>query len=111
MLRQRRNHLIIIIVLLFASFIYTAETQAFDGVFVKGVVARSPWQNDHIKIKVDRVTYIILTRCRFLRQHKTGTGAYQEKLANLEDIQNGARVLMRVHGNRVSEIIIVDEGV
>ena len=104
----KRNVLLIALIMLFTVVASATELQA-HGIWVEGVVTKAPWKSDYLRLKVDRVVYIILPKCRVFRQVQSAEGAYGKEPATWDVIKEGDKVNVKAQGNRIFDILI-EEG-
>jgi len=84
----------------------TTNSIKVDGQYIEGTVKKRPYRSDYLRMKVDRVTYIIMKDCKVFKGIHTSSGSFQRSVITFSDIRNGDKVSMRVNGNRIFLITV-----
>ncbi|PXF54244.1 MAG: hypothetical protein C4B57_08105 [Deltaproteobacteria bacterium] len=93
----------IALVLCLAGYV-PAHTQ-----WVSGVVTTSPWKERHEHIRVNNVTYTLMPKIvNVTIRHQTDSGIWSEKTISLDDIRRGQKIMIRVQGHRIYQIIVIE---
>lgn len=77
-----------------------------SGVWVDGTVVKAPYKTDFLRMKVDKVTYIIMSKCGIMKLVKTENGQYYQVETTLSEISAGEDISLKAQGNRVFRIIV-----
>jgi hypothetical protein len=75
--------------------------------WAEGMVTRGPWQDSYTKIAIDDVVYTLMPKARLLQRVTTTSGAFNDVNITAGKIVGGQKVLYRVQGNRIYELVIV----
>lgn len=93
----------IALVLCLAGYVL-AHTQ-----WVSGVVTTSPWKEKYEHIRVNNVTYTLMPKIvNVTIRHQTDSGIWSEKTMSLDDIRRGQKIMIRVQGHRIYQIIVIE---
>lgn len=84
------------------------ETLKIDAQYKKGVIEKTPYQSDYLRIKIDRVTYILMKNCKVFRRTASSSGGFQDTAIDPSELSKGEKVFMRAHGNRIFQIIVIE---
>ena len=76
--------------------------------WVEGEVTTRPWQDRYRHIQVDGKTYTLMPDIRISERYETRPGAFLERQLGFKQIRKGQRIMMRVAGFRVYQILIYD---
>lgn len=77
------------------------------AVWVEGRVTRTPWKKDReYLIQVDKTTYTVLPDIRITRRVLRNPGAWDEKSASIRSIFTNQKIMVKVHKNKVIQIIL-----
>lgn len=80
----------------------------YTGEWIEGVVTVAPYSADHQRMQVDRVNYIIMKDCRVEQLVRKPNDSFEQQPVQLSAIRNGSKVVVKAHGNRISEILLTD---
>jgi hypothetical protein len=92
-----------------AEEVITDSEGRIDATWIEGTVITSPFKTDHLRMKVDKVTYIIMPQCKTFQLETSETGAYYEKPIGYSAIRKGDAVALKAHGNRVFQINVLEQ--
>ncbi len=96
-------------VLLAAALILSSVSAAHARmIWVEGTVTAEPRQDRYCRIEVDGKSYTVMPRARISVRYEKRPGALDEKEISCTAIVPGERVMMRVDGNRIHQILIYD---
>jgi hypothetical protein len=78
-----------------------------QGTWTKGSVTRGAWEDNQLRIEVDKIQYMIMPEATVWLSSQTRSGAYEERPLDIRSINRGQEVLMRALGHNVYQIIVV----
>lgn len=77
--------------------------------WVSGEVTTSPWKEEHEYIRVNNVQYTLMPKIvSITKRHQTDSGIWSEELISLDDIRRGQKIMIRVQGHRIYQIIVIE---
>jgi hypothetical protein len=76
--------------------------------WVEGEVTTGPWRDRYRHIQVDGKTYTLMSDIRISERYESRPGAFLERQLSFSQIRKGQRIMMRVAGFRVYQILIYD---
>ena len=85
-----------------------APRQRAMPAWVEGEVTIEPWRDRYRHIQVDGKTYTLMADIRISERYETRPGAFLERQLSFNQIRKGQRIMMRVAGFRVYQILIYD---
>ena len=105
---RRKMRMLAIVVLVLAGLAGAVRPASAVGVWWEGVVTQAP-VIDAVKqeIGVNKITFTVLPDAGIHRKVVDSDGIVHEEPISLRDVREGDKVLVRIQGHRIHQILVV----